>query len=196
MKKYSKPVIMAVVIVALFFAALTGYRYLSERYKAGNAPEITAESGPEENSAAAGEAGSEQAPDFTLIGPEGNSVSLSEHFGKPVVINFWASWCSPCKSELQAFDELYQEYGSDIEFMMVNLTDGKRETQEGVKLFIEEKGYSFPVYYDTEYDAAAAYGVYSIPMTVIIDADGNISDTHIGAMDKETIKGYISAFTE
>ena len=91
-------------------------------------------------------------------------MHLSDFAGKPVVVNFWASWCPPCRSELPAFDSLYAEYGDRIQFMMVDLTDGNRETMPGVKVFVTEQGFQFPVYYD--YDrrpAANAYQIFHSP---------------------------------
>ncbi|MBQ4347432.1 MAG: TlpA family protein disulfide reductase, partial [Firmicutes bacterium] len=87
------------------------------------------------------------APDFTVYDSEGNAVMLSDFIGKPIVLNFWASWCGPCKMEMPEFNEAYAELGEDIQFLMVNVTTG-RETQESASAFIEENGYSFPVFYD------------------------------------------------
>src|SRR5699024_5754406 len=112
---------------------------------------------------------------------------LSDFIGKPVILNFWASWCVPCKKEMPDFDELYAEYGEDIHFVMVNMTDGSRETLEGASEFIEEQGYSFPVYYDTEYDAAITYGVTALPTTYFIDAEGYLVAHALSALDRETI---------
>lgn len=127
------------------------------------------------------------APDFTVVDLEGNEVHLSDFIGKPVILNFWASWCGPCKSEMPDFDELYAEYGEDIHFVMVNMTDGSRETLEGASEFIEDQGYSFPVYYDTEYDAAITYGVTALPTTYFIDAEGYLVAHALSALDRETI---------
>jgi len=77
----------------------------------------------------------------------------------------------------------------------VNLTDGQRETVESVKAFIDQNGYSFPVYYDTEYSASQAYGVYSVPLTVFIDADGTIQNAQIGAMSADVLEGYLQELT-
>lgn len=100
-------------------------------------------------------------------------MKLSDFAGTPVVINFWATWCSPCKAELPAFEAAFQQYGEQVHFMMINMTDGARDTVDGVKDFVAGGEYSFPLYFDTELDAAYAYGVYSIPMTVFINADGS-----------------------
>lgn len=133
----------------------------------------------------------EAAPDFTVEDGEGNKVSLSDFAGKPVIINFWATWCGPCQVEMPYFDAAWQEYGDQIEFMMVNLTDGFQDTVDGVKEFIEDAGYSFPVYYDTEYSGAQAYGVYSIPMTIMVDADGNLFYGMIGTVSEEKLQSAI-----
>lgn len=129
-----------------------------------------------------------QAPNFTVYDIEGNEVNLSDFFGKPIIVNFWASWCGPCKMEMPDFDEAYQTYGNDISFLMVNMTDGSRETVEIASSFIEESGYSFPVYYDTNYSAAITYSVSSLPTTYFIDADGNLIAHARGAIDDATLQ--------
>jgi thiol-disulfide isomerase/thioredoxin len=128
------------------------------------------------------------APDFTVIDPEGNSVSLSDLKGKPVIINFWASWCSPCKSEMPDFDTAFQLYGEEIQFMMINLTDGNRETVDGAKAFISDSGYTFPPFFDTELSAAIAYRVSSIPATYFVNADGNLIAYGIGPLDLNALE--------
>ena len=128
----------------------------------------------------------ETAPDFTVLNREGEPVRLSDQFGTPVVINFWATWCPPCRAELPAFDEACSVYGDRIRFMMVDLTDG-RDTADIVEQFLEENGYGFPVYFDTELDAAEAYGLYSIPLTVFIRADGTILYSQIGSMSESDL---------
>ena len=112
------------------------------------------------------------APDFTVYDLEGNVHKLSDFRGKPVILNFWASWCGPCKSEMPDFDAKFAEYGENIHFLMVNLTDNYQETLDSASAYVAEQGYSFPVYYDTAMEAAAAYGVNAIPVTYFIDAEG------------------------
>ncbi len=130
------------------------------------------------------------AMNFTVYDESGNPVNLSDFYGKPIVVNFWATWCGPCKSELPAFETLYQEY-YDVQFLMVNLTDGAQETVDGVSQFLVDNDYHFPVYFDTQADAALTYSVYSIPATLFIDADGNIVASHLGAMSEDTLRNYI-----
>ena len=128
-----------------------------------------------------------------MLDSYGSSVRLSGKFGKPIVINFWATWCSPCRQELPDFNRLYSEYGGRVTFMMVNLTDGLRDTVEGTKSFVAQNGYTFSVYFDTGHGAANAYGVSSIPQTTFIDRSGNIYTTRIGAMNEATLRGYLDA---
>ena len=106
------------------------------------------------------------APDFTVLDADGQEVRLTDMRGTPVVLNFWASWCPPCKSEMPDFEEASKTYEGKVAFMMVNLTDGGRETVDTAKAYIEEQGYTFPIYFDTQQEAAIGYGVVSIPTTI------------------------------
>ena len=129
-----------------------------------------------------------KAPDFTVYDKDENEVKLSDYIGKPIVLNFWASWCGPCKSEMPDFNEKYQELGEDINFLMINMTDGSRETVKSASEFISENGFEFPVFYDTQLDAALTYGAYSLPVTFFIDADGYVIAQATGAIDMETLQ--------
>ena len=219
----TKYIILAVVIVVLFVGAIAVYRQLSKKYTppmdlpppttAGKMPDATTPSdgitvGPKPSSQtnpstegttsgkkpdATEDIKKNTAPDFTVLDKDGNTVRLSEKFGKPIVINFWATWCPPCKQELPDFDKLCKEYGDRVVFMIVNLTDGYRDTVDGTKRFVSGKGYTFPVYFDTKDNAASAYNVSSIPQTTFIDAKGNIYTTRIGAMNEATLRIYLNA---
>ena len=141
----------------------------------------------EDPTGATEEKGSE-APDFTVYDLEGNAHKLSDFRGKPVILNFWASWCGPCKMEMPDFDEKHQAYGDQIHFLMVNLTDGSQETVETASTFIAEQGYSFPVYFDTERSGAIAYGVNAVPVTYFIDAEGNFVAWQQGVLTAEMLQ--------
>lgn len=128
------------------------------------------------------------APDFVIYDEDGKEVRLSDFFGKPIVLNFWASWCGPCKMEMPDFNEKYLEMGEEIHFLMINMTDGYRETVDIASTFIQSQGYTFPVYYDTAGNASMTYGVYSLPTTFFIDAEGHAIAQAVGAIDAETLQ--------
>ncbi len=128
------------------------------------------------------------APDFTVYDLEGNAHALSDFRGKPVIVNFWASWCGPCKSEMPDFEEKFLEYGEEIHFLMVNLTDGSQETVDSAYSFVAGQGYTFPVYYDTALSGAVAYAVSAVPATYFIDENGALVAYGKGAMDAATLQ--------
>lgn len=127
------------------------------------------------------------APGFTVYDADGNEVALESLRGKPVILNFWATWCGYCVMEMPDFQTMYETYGDQIHFMMVNVTDGYQETQEAASAFIVEKGFTFPVYYDLELSAASAYGVNAMPVTYFVDENGQLVAYGQGAMDAATL---------
>ena len=135
------------------------------------------------------------APDFQVYDKNGNAVHLSDFFGKPIVLNFWASWCGPCQREMPDFNEKYAELGGDVHFVMVNMTDGGRETMETASAFIEKNGYNFPVFFDTTGEAAVTYGAYSLPTSFFINAEGHVIAQAVGAIDAATLQQGIDMIT-
>ena len=132
-----------------------------------------------------------KAPDFTVLDENGNEVRLSDFRGKPVVLNFWATWCYYCKVEMPDFNQAYAKH-PEVQFLMVNATDGVQETVEGVKKFIAEAGYDFDVFFDTEYSAINAYHITGFPATFFIDAQGNLIARASGMIDAATLERGIA----
>ncbi|WP_186430090.1 redoxin domain-containing protein [Clostridium sp. BSD9I1] len=130
-----------------------------------------------------------KAMDFKLKDLTGKEVSLSDYKGKKVFLNFWATWCPPCKAEMPEMEMLYQETkNSDLVILAVNLDEEKDTVQK----FINSNKYNFPVLLDTGNIVASQYEVVSIPTSFFIDKEGNIVDKHIGAMTIEDMKDYIN----
>ncbi len=125
--------------------------------------------------------------DVKIYDNKGNAVMLSEFEGKPVILNFWATWCGYCIQEMPDFEDAFREYGDDIQFMIVNTDDGIGNGEK----YLSDKGYTFPSYYDLEYNAAITYGISGIPRTIAIDKDGNIRYNRSGMIDAEALQSII-----
>lgn len=160
------------------------------------APKAEAEGGGAETQTPETEKEKIEAPDFTVYDKDGNEFKLSDFAGKPVLINFWASWCTYCKAEMPDLDTVYGEYKDKVMFLIVNATDGQRETVETGNQYIADQGYAFPVYYDTDQSAVYAYGATSLPSTVFIDAEGYVYAGYRGALDADAFRENLDAITE
>ena len=183
--KILKLLIWILAFAVVIVGASVLYNRLSGEVTAGGiatAPQVV------EDPTGATEAQGSEVPDFTVYDLEGNSHKLSDFRGKPVLLNFWASWCGPCQMEMPDFQKFYESHGDKVHFVIVNLTDGQQETVETASAFIEEKGYTFPVYYDTDMDAAAKYGVSAVPVSYFIDAEGYFVAWAQGALSADMLQ--------
>lgn len=149
---------------------------------------------PEEEAAAEEipETQREYAKNFEFESLDGIKAALNDFTGRPIIVNFWATWCPPCKAELPYFQEAYNEYGDDVQFFMVALVDGYQETRSMVAEFLDETGYNFPVFMDTTGSAVNAYEIYSIPRTIAINGEGEIIADYSGAMSEDTLAGVLN----
>ena len=158
--------------------------------EAGNAPgEDTSENGSENS------APKVPAPDFSLTDQYGNTHTLSEYKGKTVFLNFWATWCPPCKGEMPEIQEIYEYYGengSEVVVLGIASPDyGREKDEETVAAFLEENGYSFPVVMDTGGLYAYTYGVSAYPTTFMIDKEGNVYGYVAGQLTREIMESII-----
>lgn len=139
-----------------------------------------------------------KAKDFTVYDENLREVKLSDYIGTPVVLNFWASWCPPCKAEMPGFNEMSKKYAKEkIAILMINLTDGEKETVSKAQQYLQSNNYDMKVLYDKNLDAANKYNINSIPRTIFIDRDGYIfKDNTAGAISEEELEKQIKLLLE
>ncbi|MCW1926698.1 redoxin domain-containing protein [Bhargavaea beijingensis] len=136
----------------------------------------------------------EAAPDFTLETLDGEKLTLSDLRGEKVILNFWASWCGPCRAEMPHMQEYYEKEAekAGVRVIAVNLSTserGDKETvMENIQAFVDEFGLSFPIPLDTEGEQMDVYRVITIPTTYIIDTSGIIRHVVRGPMDAEMMR--------
>ncbi|MBB6673242.1 TlpA family protein disulfide reductase [Cohnella nanjingensis] len=125
------------------------------------------------------------APGFNLHGMDGRSYTLSQFKGKPVILNFWASWCGPCQDEAPSLARLYARHKDDLQILAVNLTAADNESD--ARKFVKDHGFAFPVLLDEDGKTGRRYRIRPIPTTFFIDARGVIVDGVLGALSAEAL---------
>jgi peroxiredoxin len=132
-----------------------------------------------------------KAPDFELYDLEGNIHKLSDYKGTPILLNFWATWCGPCRGEMPHLEEVYAEWKEkDLTFFAVNIG----ESSTDVTAFLDYYGFNMQVLLDSARTVSGRYGVSGIPTTYFIDEDGIIQNRVVGAFpDRETIEKYVTS---
>ena len=205
----------AVLLILMGIMTLTGFMngltsYLSNFGAAGGGAQQTVEAETGDPVSGASESGASEpdtaesesadadaipAPDFTLIDQFGNQHTLSDYQGKTVFLNFWATWCGPCRSEMQEIQQLYEDYGSnegDLIVLGVAAPNvGQEGSEEDIAAFLEENGYTFPVVMDYFGAFSNQYGIRAYPTTFMIDEDGNVFGYVESALTKEMMESIV-----
>jgi len=124
--------------------------------------------------------------DFTLMDLDGNEISLSDFNGKVLILNFWATWCPPCREEIPDFVEVYNEYESkDVQFIGVS-----NEDISTLRSFVEDYNINYPILIDNA-NVASKWGINAIPTTFMLDRDGKVIFKNIGMMTREQLENNI-----
>jgi len=127
------------------------------------------------------------APDFELTSLSGETIQLKDYRGKPVLLNFWATWCAPCRLEMPAFQSRFEESGGALAIVAVN----NAESASDVQGFVDDFGLSFDVLLDPDAEIQRLYLVRGYPTSMLIDAEGIIRVQHIGLMTEDQLDGYL-----
>lgn len=189
-------ILMGVMTLTGFMNGITGY--LSG--VPGNAASEQTESAEPSASPTESQRPVVAAPDFTLTDQYGNTHTLSDYKGKTVFLNFWATWCGPCKSEMPDIQDLYESYGENEGDVIILGVAGPRTeqnpftnegTQEDVEQFLEDNGYTFPVVMDLTGEIQSAYAISAFPTTFMIDSNGNVYGYVPGALTRDIMESII-----
>lgn len=150
------------------------------------------------SSAVSEESGSErqllwQGPSTSYADVEGEMIQLSDNMGKPTIVNIWASWCPPCRDEMPYFETSYQEHGSDINFVMLNALESRpTETKEAALKFAKEIGLTMPIYFDDNASNQIEFTANMLPLTALLDAEGEVIEVVRGQVSPAKLKQLIS----
>jgi thiol-disulfide isomerase/thioredoxin len=132
------------------------------------------------------------APYFELGTLDGGTASTSELLGRPVLINFWATWCAPCRLEMPLFQELYEADPDGLAILAVNYAE-----QPGiVRQYVDELGLTFPILMDVDSEVQRLYHVRGYPTTLLIDTEGIIQVYHVGLMTEKQLSNYLKNLGE
>ena len=132
---------------------------------------------------------SAKAPDFNLKDQYGVTHSLENYKGKVIFLNFWATWCPPCKKEMPDIENIYKEYGENKKDVVILGVNSEKENE--VKKFLKDKGYTFPTVIDENSEVMRKYFIQAFPTSFVIDKEGNVYGYVMGGLTKEQIKQVI-----
>ena len=188
-------VISVIIIVSMIVVAVKtnfenkGYSNEIEEYPSGLIEDLPSDLKDESIDTESGVETDEIAPDFELITLTGETVKLSDYRGKKVMLNFWVSWCSPCRVEMPYMEDYYKEYKEteNVEVLAVNMSQMERDRNKTVKKFVDEHKLTFPILLDEDGEVTDLYEVRAYPTTYIINTEGIITDKIKNAIDEEKI---------
>ncbi|KXT80552.1 TlpA family protein disulfide reductase [Streptococcus oralis] len=135
----------------------------------------------------------QQLPEFKMTTREGGVIASSELYDKPMLVVEWASWCPDCQKQLPIVQKMYEKYGGQVHFVLLNMSDPDRETKENADRYIKEKGYTFPYYYDIDQSAADTLQVQTIPSMYLVDKKQEIKNVLISHTTSETFTKELQA---
>ena len=196
-------IVAAVALVVVLVLAFVGYRVLAPKQGDSQPAAQSSQSADASQQTQGQTQGQSQQPqkeplrladyDATVYAADGQPKKLSEiAAGKPLVINFWATWCPYCVQEMPDFQGIYHDYGDRVSFAFVDSTDGRRETKEAAQGWLAENGLDdLPAYYDTDLDATATFGARSLPTTAIVSADGDILMVKSGRINATSMRSAL-----
>ena len=194
--------IVALAMIVLIGGALVAYRTLAPGTTAVAPQEAPSQTATSTTEAPATESEVLDEPrladfDATVYDEDGTAHKLTELAGeRPLVLNFWATWCPFCVDEMPDFKEIYAEFGDRVSFAFIDVTDGRRETKEAaVDWLLQNDLQELPAYFDTDLDATTVFAARSLPTTVIIAGDGEILSASAGRIDPTLVRANLSSLT-
>lgn len=182
-----------IALVALLVVGYVGYDVLSSRQEtpssvAGEAQEAAAADAPAADAVLLAD---HDATVYTDLGEPLRLSTIAD--GRPLVINFWATWCPYCVQEMPDYLDIYRDYADCVSFAFVGVTDGQRETKDAAMTWLSDNGFAeLPAYFDSELEASTAFGAWSLPTTVVVSADGEVLTISAGAIDPTLMRGALN----
>lgn len=177
-------------LVAVVVVAVLAYNLLADDARAGSGSQMPA------SSASSGDASALWLSDFdaTVYSDLGDATPFTKLAdGRPLVINFWATWCPYCLDEMDDFQAIYDDYADRVSFAFVDATDGVRESIEDARAWVDENGYTLPFYYDIQREAVQAFGVSAYPTTVVVAPSGEILAISPGRIDADLMRSALDS---
>lgn len=128
-----------------------------------------------------------KAPNFEVTTLDGEKKSLSDFYGKKVLLNFWATWCPPCKKEMPIMQKIYEKHQDEVTIVAVNFTASEKSAKD-VENFVQQAGFTFPILLDPKNKMNSGYKILTYPTSFFLDENGVIQDKVVGELNEKTIK--------